>query len=117
MFSSLCLLSICCCWTRTILAPAPSQLAAIENHLRELPRITLAQRSDVPRTIAHEMRGAAANAHPARLAFCESGARTGLIELTDTITSSATELSDAVADAYFQHASRIRTGSSPFVEA
>jgi len=93
------------------------QLAAIENHLRELPRITLAQRSDVPRTIAHEMRAAAANAHPARLAFCESGARTGLIELTDTITSSATELSDAVADAYFQHASRIRTGSSSFVEA
>ncbi len=34
------------------------QLAAIENHLRELPRITLAQRSDVPGTIAHEMRSA-----------------------------------------------------------
>jgi uncharacterized alpha-E superfamily protein len=93
------------------------QLAAIEDHLRELPRITLAQRSDVPRTIAHEMRAAATNAHPARLAFCESGVRTGLVELTDTITSSATELSDAVADAYFQHASRIRTGSSSFVEA
>jgi uncharacterized circularly permuted ATP-grasp superfamily protein/uncharacterized alpha-E superfamily protein len=93
------------------------QLAAIEDHLRELPRITLAQRSDVPRTIAHEMRGAAANANPARLAFCEAGARPGLIELTDTITSSAVELSDAIADAYFQHASRSRTGSSPFVEA
>ncbi|HJS45278.1 MAG TPA: circularly permuted type 2 ATP-grasp protein [Rhizomicrobium sp.] len=93
------------------------QLAAIENHLLELPRITLAQRSDVPRTIAHEMRGATANAHPARLAFCESGARPGLIELTDTITSSAAELSDAIAAAYFQHASRIRTGSSSFVEA
>jgi uncharacterized circularly permuted ATP-grasp superfamily protein/uncharacterized alpha-E superfamily protein len=93
------------------------QLAAIENHLRELPRITLAQRSDVPRTIAHEMRGAAANAHPARLAFCESGARPGLIELTDAITSSAAELSDAIADAYFQHASRSRTGSGSFLEA
>jgi uncharacterized circularly permuted ATP-grasp superfamily protein/uncharacterized alpha-E superfamily protein len=93
------------------------QLAALESHLRDLPRITLAQRSDVPRTIAHEMRAAAANANPARLAFCESGARPGLIELTDTITSSAAELSDAVADAYFQHASRIRTGSSSFVEA
>ena len=93
------------------------QLAAIENHLRELPRITLAQRSDVPRTIAHEMRAAAANAHPARLAFCESGSRPGLIELTDSITSSASELSDAIADAYFQHASRIRTGSSSLKEA
>ncbi len=93
------------------------QLAAIENHLRELPRITLAQRSDVPRTIAHEMRGTAANANPARLAFCESGTRTGLIELTDTITSSAGELSDAIADAYFQHASRIRTGGASSAEA
>jgi uncharacterized circularly permuted ATP-grasp superfamily protein/uncharacterized alpha-E superfamily protein len=93
------------------------QLAAIESHLRELPRITLAQRSDVPRTIAHEMRNAVANANPARLTHCESGIRTGLIELTDTITSSALELSDAIADAYFQHASRSRTGSSPYLEA
>jgi uncharacterized alpha-E superfamily protein len=88
------------------------QLAVIENHLRELPRITLAQRSDVPRTIAHEMRAAAANANPARLAFCEHGARPGLIELTDAIASSAAELSDAIADAYFQHASRSRTGGA-----
>jgi uncharacterized circularly permuted ATP-grasp superfamily protein/uncharacterized alpha-E superfamily protein len=92
------------------------QIAAIESHLRELPRITLAQRNDVPGTIAHEMRGATANAHPARLAFCESGMRPGLIELTDTITSSAAELSDAIADAYFQHASRSRTGSGPVVD-
>ncbi|HEY0266696.1 MAG TPA: circularly permuted type 2 ATP-grasp protein [Rhizomicrobium sp.] len=92
------------------------QLAAIESHLRELPRITLAQRSDVPRTIAHEMRAAAANAHPARLAFCESGARPGLVELTDGIVSSAAELSDAIADAHFQHASRSRTGSGPFLD-
>jgi uncharacterized alpha-E superfamily protein len=93
------------------------QLAAVESHLRELPRITLAQRNDVPGTIAHEMRGATANAHPARLAFCESGARPGLIELTDAITTSAAELSDAIADAYFQHASRSRTGGSVAVEA
>jgi uncharacterized alpha-E superfamily protein len=93
------------------------QLAAIENHLRELPRITLAQRSDMPRTIVHEMRSAVINANPARLAFCEHGARPGLIELTDGISSSAAELSDAIADAYFQHASRSRTGSGPFVEA
>jgi len=93
------------------------QLAAIENHLRELPRITLAQRNDVARTVAHEMRSAAANANPVRLAFCESGARPGLIELTDAITASAAELSDAIADAYFQHASRSRTGSGSFMEA
>jgi uncharacterized alpha-E superfamily protein len=88
------------------------QLAAIENHLRELPRITLAQRGDLPRTLAHEMRQTVANANPARLAFCESGARPGLIELTDTIAAHALLLSDAIADAYFQHASRRRTGAA-----
>ncbi|HEX4027120.1 MAG TPA: circularly permuted type 2 ATP-grasp protein [Rhizomicrobium sp.] len=93
------------------------QLATIESHLRELPRITQAQLNDVPGTIAHEMRGATANAHPARLAFCAAGVRPGLVELTDTITSSAAELSDAIADAYFQHASRSRTGSGPMVDA
>jgi hypothetical protein len=71
----------------------------------------------VARTIAHEMRAACANANPARLAFCEHGTRPGLIELTDAVTFSASELSDAVADAYFQHASRSRTGSGVFVEA
>jgi uncharacterized circularly permuted ATP-grasp superfamily protein/uncharacterized alpha-E superfamily protein len=88
------------------------QLAAIENHLRELPRITLAQRSDVPRTIAHQMRDAVASANPVRLAVCEKGLRSSLIALTDTITSNAVTLTDAVADAYFQHASRRRTGAA-----
>jgi uncharacterized circularly permuted ATP-grasp superfamily protein/uncharacterized alpha-E superfamily protein len=88
------------------------QLAAIESHLRELPRITLAQRSDMPRTIAHEMRSAIANAHPARLAFCEKGNRPGLIELTDSVYYDAGLLSDAIADAYFQHSSRRRTGAA-----
>jgi hypothetical protein len=59
------------------------------------------------------MRGACANTNPARLAFCEHGKRPGLVELTDTIISSAAELSDAIADAYFQHASRRRTGAGP----
>lgn len=88
------------------------QLGAIDGHLRELPRITLAQRSDVPRTIAQEMRSDIMNAHPARLAFCEGGQRPGLIELTDSISFDAALLSDAVADAYFQHSSRRRTGAA-----
>ena len=93
------------------------QLAAIESHLRELPRITLAQRSDGPRTVAQEMRGAVAGAHPAQLAQKESGGRPGLMELTDTIAAGASQLSDAIADAYFQHASRSRTGGNVFLEA
>ena len=88
------------------------QLAAIEDHLRELPRITLAQRSDMPRTIIQEMRAAIANANPARLSFCENGARPGLIDLADRVCNDAAALSDAVADAYFQHASRRRTGAA-----
>jgi uncharacterized alpha-E superfamily protein len=92
------------------------QLAAIDSHLKELPRVTLAQRSGTPRLIVTEMRGALANANPARLTFCEDGARPGVIELTDAMTSSAAELSDAIADAYFQHASRSRTGSVPIQE-
>jgi uncharacterized circularly permuted ATP-grasp superfamily protein/uncharacterized alpha-E superfamily protein len=88
------------------------QMAAIEAHLRELPRITLAQRSDMPRTLAHEMRKALADANPARLAYCQHGARPGLIELTDTVFSDAALLSDAIADAYFQHSSRRRTGAA-----
>ena len=91
---------------------AAFQVAAIETHLRELPRITLAQRNDVPRTLAAEMRQRAANAQPGQLAFCKSGVRPALIELTDTIFSDAGLLSDAIADAYFQHASRRRTGSA-----
>ena len=92
------------------------QLAAIESHLKELPRITLAQRSDVPRRIVQEMRTALANANPARLSLCEKGERPGVIELADAIISRTGELSDALADAYFQHASRSRTGSGPAQE-
>jgi len=91
---------------------AAFQLAAIETHLRELPRITHAQRNDVPRTIAAELRRLTANAHPARLSFLDQGKRTGLIELADAISNDCAMLSDALADAYFQHASRRRTGAA-----
>jgi len=88
------------------------QLAAVETHLRDLPRITQAQKSDLPRTIAAELRRLTTNAHPARLAFCLQGARVGLIELAEAISNDCSLLSDAVADAYFQHASRRRTGAA-----
>jgi len=88
------------------------QVAAIEHHLRELPRITRAQQHDVPGAIVYELRRTLANAHPARLAFCLQGQRVGLIELADTIVSNCDLLSDAIADAWFQHASRHRTGAA-----
>ena len=64
------------------------------------------------RTIAHEMRSDVTNAQPGRLAFRENGNRPGLIELTDSIQYDTALLSDAIADAYFQHASRRRTGAA-----
>jgi uncharacterized circularly permuted ATP-grasp superfamily protein/uncharacterized alpha-E superfamily protein len=88
------------------------QLAAIERHLSDLPRITLAQRSDGARSIAIELRRLLSDAQPARLSFCESGSRPGLLELVDTIQDDAALLSDAIADAYFQHSSRHRTGAA-----
>jgi uncharacterized alpha-E superfamily protein len=91
---------------------AAFQLAAIENHLRELPRITLAQRSDVPGGIAAEARKAIAVISLAQLARWEKGTRPELGELTDTVRADMGTLSDAIADAYFQHASRRRTGGA-----
>jgi uncharacterized alpha-E superfamily protein len=80
--------------------------------LRELPRITLAQRSDVPGGIAAELRAVVAASHPAKLAVSETGIRAGLGELTSTVRADCGLLSDAIADAYFQHASRRRTGAA-----
>ena len=40
----------------------------------------------------------------------------GVIALADSITNACAQLSDAIADAYFQHASRSRTGSGPVQE-
>jgi len=66
----------------------------------------------VPGAIAYELRRILANAHPARLAFCLQGQRVGLIELADSIVNDCGLLSDAIADAYFQHAVRHRTGAA-----
>jgi uncharacterized circularly permuted ATP-grasp superfamily protein/uncharacterized alpha-E superfamily protein len=91
---------------------AAFQISAIERHLRELPRITLGQKSDVPGAIAYELRRVIAGAHPARLSFCLQGQRVGLVELADAIVTECGLLSDALADAYFQHATRHRTGAA-----
>ena len=89
------------------------QLAAIESHLRELPRITLAQRSDVPGT---HRRGNAQLWSPTPIPRASASASMAcgpaLSELTDTIREDVAMLSDAIADAYFQHASRRRTGAA-----
>jgi hypothetical protein len=63
-------------------------------------------------SIASEIRAAVADAHPAQLAVGQNGLRPALGKLTDTIQRDMVMLSDALADAYFQHASRRRTGAA-----
>ncbi len=58
------------------------------------------------------MHAALTEAQPACLSVCEAGRRPGLLDLTDTIRHQALMLSDALADAYFQHSSRRRTGAA-----
>ena len=66
----------------------------------------------MPGAIAYELRRVIAGAHPARLAFCLQGQRVGLVELAESISNDCALLSDALADAYFQHATRHRTGAA-----
>jgi uncharacterized circularly permuted ATP-grasp superfamily protein/uncharacterized alpha-E superfamily protein len=88
------------------------QLTAIEDHLRELPRITQAQRNAVPRSIAAHVLGLVTGADPGQLILEKDGGRPRLGELIDQVRSDIGSLSDAIADAYFQHSSKSRTGAA-----
>jgi uncharacterized circularly permuted ATP-grasp superfamily protein/uncharacterized alpha-E superfamily protein len=91
---------------------AAFQLAAIQARLEELPRATAEQESDVPGRIVAELRRLLAEAQPEQLGCCKAGTRPALIALTDTLYSDMALLSDALADAYFRHAGRTRTGGA-----
>ncbi len=90
------------------------QLAAIERNLKELPRITPAQRHGGAFNIASDARFAAMRANSLSLAEAsESGKRTELVQFTDRIADAMSHVSDAITDAYFQHSIRLRTGAAP----
>ena len=88
------------------------QLDAITAHLRALPRITPTQRADAPGMLARRMRGALEAASAQELTVGENAVRPRLVALTDVIASGTAQLSDAIADAWFQHSSRSRTGAA-----
>jgi uncharacterized circularly permuted ATP-grasp superfamily protein/uncharacterized alpha-E superfamily protein len=88
------------------------QLTVIEDHLRELPRITQAQRNAVPRSIAAHVLGLVTGADPTQLILEKDGVRPRLGELIDSVRGDIGSLSDALADAYFQHSSKSRTGAA-----
>jgi uncharacterized circularly permuted ATP-grasp superfamily protein/uncharacterized alpha-E superfamily protein len=92
---------------------AAFQLAAIEDHIRNLPRITPGQRSDVALEIVVEARRATADASSPLLSETDAdGARAGLVRLSEDIDSAMSRVTDAITDAYFQHASYRRTGAA-----
>ncbi len=93
---------------------AAFQLAAIERNLKELPRRTPAQRHDTAFNIAGDARLAAAGANSVVLAEAgDDGKRAALARFTGKIGTAMAHVSDAITDAYFQHAIRRRTGAAP----
>lgn len=92
---------------------AAFQLATIARHVADLPRITSVQQRQFAKAIADGIRGQIAGLDaPALAAADETGKRRALAGLVDGIDDAMTRLSDAVADTYFQHASRRRAGSA-----
>ncbi|MEI9887680.1 MAG: circularly permuted type 2 ATP-grasp protein [Rhizomicrobium sp.] len=94
------------------------QLVAIERNLRELPRITPAQRHDSAINIAGDIRLAVTGANSLILAQAdETGRRAALAKFTGRVERAMTHVTNAITDAYFQHSMRRRTGAAPSREA
>jgi uncharacterized alpha-E superfamily protein len=91
---------------------AAFQIAIIVRHVLSLPKITPVQRKNFSKAIIDEARDAMVNADPFVLARRdEKGKRAALNALSETIEDVMPRLSDAIADAYFQHAPAQRAGS------
>jgi uncharacterized circularly permuted ATP-grasp superfamily protein/uncharacterized alpha-E superfamily protein len=90
------------------------QIAAIERSLKDLPRITPAQRHESALKIAKATRSAIARADTLQLSeVSDDGRRRGLANFSDTIDNAMTRITDAITDAYFQHSVQHRTGAAP----
>ncbi len=90
------------------------QVTTILRHALSLPKITPIQQRNFVKTIATEARDLIVNASPMALAQVdESGRRTALAALSDATGEIMSRLTDAIADAYFQHAMPRRAGAAP----
>jgi uncharacterized alpha-E superfamily protein len=86
-----------------------AQVGAVMQHVGELPKSTPAQQRGVPAAVAGEAWRAVLAADPFALARCDdSGRRPALLAMIAAVEDAMTRLSDAIADAYFQHAARRR---------
>jgi len=89
------------------------QLATMAAHIGALPRVAPTQVRMFDKAIVTVMRRRIAAADPSVLATRgASGKREALIALLDSMDETLTRASDAIADAYFQHALSRRTGSA-----
>ena len=89
---------------------AAFQIATILQHIPKLPKITPIQRKEFARVMAYEARDLITYTDPFDLARVdERGKRTGLDVLSQAIETAMPKLSDAIADAYFQHATLRRS--------
>ncbi len=94
------------------------QLAAIERNLKELPRITPTQRHESALRIAGDIRLRATGTNSLVLAEADAtGRRAALAKFTDLVENAMAHVTNAITDAYFQHATRQRTGAAPSREA
>jgi len=81
------------------------QVATMHTHVERLPKITPVQKKGLSDALAAEAADLLQASHPVVLSQCdESGKRPGLGGLTQTVEDIMLRLSDAIADAYFQHA-------------
>lgn len=89
------------------------QLAQLDHHIKELPRVTPGQRREIPAKLAAEVRASLAKTQATAVApVDENGTRVQLARLNQTIEKAMTLLTDAITDAYFQHSVSRRTAGA-----
>ena len=89
---------------------AAFQIATILQHIPKLPKITPIQRKEFARVMAYEARDLITYTDPFDLARADArGKRVSLDVLSTAIEATMPKLSDAIADAYFQHATLRRS--------
>jgi uncharacterized circularly permuted ATP-grasp superfamily protein/uncharacterized alpha-E superfamily protein len=92
---------------------AAFQLSRIAHHVERLPKATLVQRREFPKSIVLEARDVLAGSDPVLLAQADAtGKRQSLTSLCEAVDEAMNRFSDATADAYFQHAARRRAGAA-----
>jgi uncharacterized alpha-E superfamily protein len=89
------------------------QLATLAHHIADLPRITSVQQRQFAKSIAESIRATLSGLDARALAQVDdTGKRRALAAFADSVEDAMMRLSDAVADTYFQHASRRRAGAA-----